>query len=216
MPSTSFTVENYLKTILLLAWETSDSSVATGQIAAAMSVAPGTVTSMLKTLADSGLATYTPYEGVRLTQSGQKLAMRVVRRHRLVELFLVETLGLTWDEVHDEAEHMEHAVSDWLVDRMDEKLGFPPADPHGDPIPTSEGAVQQTFDRPLSGYKTDDTFRVTRAADQSASFLRKLSEAGIEIGSCGRVVSHEDGLHVEVNGVTVQLSSEEAANLMVE
>src|SRR3990172_10496976 len=120
----SLTVENYVKTIYQLA-EPDEAAVATGQIAAALGVLPGTVTSMLKTLDESKLATYTPYEGVRLTPAGRALALRVVRRHRLIERFLVETLQLSWDEVHDEAENMEHAVSDWLVDRIEPALGYP-------------------------------------------------------------------------------------------
>ena len=115
----SLTVENYVKSIYQICSEQQAAAAATGQIAAALDVSPGTVTSMLKTLSESNLATYTPYEGVRLTAAGNALALRVVRRHRLIELFLVRTLDLTWDEVHDEAEHMEHAVSDWLVDRID-------------------------------------------------------------------------------------------------
>lgn len=212
----SLTVENYLKAILQLGLETPGKAVATGQIAAALAVSPGTVTSMLKTLADSGLATYTPYEGVRLTQSGQTLAMRVVRRHRLIELFLVETLGLSWDVVHDEAEHMEHAVSDWLVDRIDEKLGRPSVDPHGDPIPTPEGALLAPRDRPLSDCQPGDRFRMTRVTDQSPEFLRKLSDAGLEIGADGSVASTEDGVTVELNGARTNLTEREAANLMVE
>ncbi len=213
----SLTVENYLKSILQLSLDAPESPVGTGQIAASLSVAPGTVTSMLKTLAESGLATYTPYEGVRLTPAGETLAMRVVRRHRLIEQFLVETLGLTWDEVHDEAEHMEHAVSDWLVDRIDEKLGYPSVDPHGDPIPTSAGDLSPPADRPLSDCQTGDKFRVTRVADQSAEFLRKLSEAGVEIGVTGRVTTSDPAGNcaVKLGGVTISLTPAEAAKLMV-
>src|SRR5262245_22968912 len=97
---------------------------------------------MLKTLSEGKLVTYAPYEGVRLTPSGMALALRVVRRHRLIELFLVKTLSLTWDEVHEEAEHMEHAVSDWLVDPIDAYLGHPLVDPHGDPIPRPDGSFE--------------------------------------------------------------------------
>ena len=110
-------------------------------MAEALGVSPGTVTSMLKTLSESGLAEYVPYEGARLTEAGRTLALRVVRRHRLIELFLVRTLELTWDEVHAEAENMEHAVSDLLVDRIDAYLGYPETDPHGDPIPKADGTV---------------------------------------------------------------------------
>src|SRR6187549_4175838 len=126
----SLTVENYLKAIYQISGRAEAGVASTGALAEALSVSPGTVTSMLKTLDESNLATYTPYEGVRLTPSGQALALRVLRRHRLIEQFLSETLNLSWDEVHEEAEHMEHAVSDWLIDRIDAYLGHPPTDPH--------------------------------------------------------------------------------------
>lgn len=213
----SLTVENYLKAILQLSLDADDRPVATGAIASALSVAPGTVTSMLKTLADSGLATYTPYEGVKLTPAGEALAMRVVRRHRLIELFLVKTLDLSWDEVHDEAENMEHAVSDWLVDRIDERLGYPSVDPHGDPIPTPDGELPSPTDRPLSQCRPGDTLRVTRVADQSPEFLRRLSEAGLEIGVECQVAAERGGaMTLRCAGESVDLSQEDAAKLMVE
>src|SRR6187402_3589345 len=143
----SLTVENYAKAIYQLSQAAEDGAVATGQIALALGVLPGTVTSMLKTLDESNLATYTPYEGVRLTSAGRGLALRVLRRHRLIELFLSRTLNLAWDEVHEEAEHMEHSVSDWLVDRIDSYLGHPSSDPHGDPIPKADGTVAPGADR---------------------------------------------------------------------
>ena len=157
----SLTVENYAKAIYQLAHATDDGAVATGQIAAALGVLPGTVTSMLKTLDESNLATYTPYEGVRLTHSGRALALRVLRRHRLIEQFLSQTLNLSWDEVHEEAEHMEHAVSDSLVDRIDAYLGHPSTDPHGDPIPRADGTVAAIAVRPLADapWATDFAWR---------------------------------------------------------
>lgn len=215
----SLTVENYLKTILQLTLDgPATGPIATGQIAAALNVAPGTVTSMLKTLADSGLATYTPYEGVRLTAAGETLAMRVIRRHRLIELFLVQTLGLSWDEVHDEAENMEHAVSDWLVDRIDAKLGFPSVDPHGDPIPTSDGAIASPVDGPLTEHPLGLPFRVTRVVDQSPEFLRRLSEAGLEIGARGSLAgaTTDGGFAIRVDSEQHRLSAEEASKVMVQ
>src|SRR5919106_389252 len=139
----SSTVENYLKAIYLGQTAISrDSLVPMGQLAAALGVVPGTATTMVKTLADSGLVRYEPYAGVRLTPAGERLAALVLRRHRLVELFLVRVMGYSWDEVHDEAEQLEHVVSDRLIDRMDEMLGRPEADPHGDPIPNPEGVIK--------------------------------------------------------------------------
>ena len=112
-----------------------------GSVATALGVTPGTATTMIKALAESGLAQYEPYSGVRLTQAGEKLAGRVLRRHRLVEAFLVQVMGMRWDEVHDEAEQLEHVVSDRLIERIDDMLGRPTHDPHGDPIPTSDGLI---------------------------------------------------------------------------
>src|ERR671912_2109843 len=140
----SSTVENYLKAIHLGATrlQAGQRLLPMGQLAAALGVAPGTATTMVKTLSESGLVEYEPYTGVSLTAAGEKLAALVVRRHRLIELFLVRVLDFGWDEVHDEAEHLEHAVSDRLIDRIDEMLGRPAVDPHGDPIPDADGAVR--------------------------------------------------------------------------
>src|SRR3982751_5269499 len=141
----SSTVENYLKAI-----HHGQSSlppamrlVPMGQVATALGVTPGTATTMVKALAESGLAEYEPYSGVRLSASGEKLAGLVLRRHRLVELFLVQVMGMSWDEVHDEAEQLEHVVSDRLIERIDAMLGRPTHDPHGDPIPDPHGAIAQ-------------------------------------------------------------------------
>src|SRR5829696_4938261 len=136
------TVEDYLKCILLEQRDP-ESLVSMGQVSVALKVAPGTVTAMVKTLADSGLLSYEPYSGVRLTDPGRQLAVHVLRRHRLIELFLVKVMGMDWSEVHGEAEELEHAVSDRLIERMDEMLGHPSADPHGDPIPDVHGVVDE-------------------------------------------------------------------------
>jgi DtxR family Mn-dependent transcriptional regulator len=214
----SLTVENYVKTIYLLAQQASASEVATGQIAAALGVLPGTVTSMLKTLDESNLATYTPYEGVRLTAAGRALALRVLRRHRLIEQFLSQTLNLTWDEVHEEAEHMEHAVSDALVDRIDAFLGHPSTDPHGDPIPQADGTVAAAADRPLTECAAGERFRVARVTDQSPEFLRFLTQAGLEIGAQGSLVANESmrgNITIRLAGHNRTLSREAAEKLMV-
>jgi DtxR family Mn-dependent transcriptional regulator len=212
----SLTIENYVKTIYQLGQQ--GEAVATGQIAAALGVLPGTVTSMLKTLDESKLATYTPYEGVRLTASGRALALRVLRRHRLIELFLARTLDLAWDEVHDEAEHMEHAVSDWLVDRIDAYLGHPPTDPHGDPIPKADGTVAAGADRALVECAFGKRFRLARVTDQSAEFLRYLSQTGLEIGTEVALVANDlnrDTVTVQLAGKEKTLSRETASKLMM-
>jgi DtxR family transcriptional regulator, Mn-dependent transcriptional regulator len=173
---------------------------------------------MLKTLDDGKLATYTPYEGVRLTAAGRALALRVVRRHRLIEQFLVETLNLSWDEVHEEAENMEHAVSDRLVDRIDAYLGYPPTDPHGDPIPTADGTMAAAAGKSLADCAAGERFHLARVTDQSPDFLRFLSQAGLEIGAQGSLVAIEPAekqLTVRIDGIDRTLSRETAGKLMV-
>ena len=144
MPLPSSTVENYLKAIYkaqaAFGDDASEELVPMGRLATALGVVPGTATTMVKALAESGLVDYEPYAGVRLTSAGAKLAALVLRRHRLMELFLVKVVGMSWAEVHDEAERLEHAASDQLIDRIDAMLGHPSTDPHGDPI--LAGAVE--------------------------------------------------------------------------
>lgn len=218
---TTLTVENYLKTTLLTALKTGSDWVTTGQLASAMSVAPGTVTAMLKTLAESGHADYRPYEGVRLTKVGRKVAMRMLRRHRLIELFLVKTLNLDWDQVHEEAENMEHAVSDNLVDRMDEYLGCPMVDPHGDPIPSADGAMRghPELAIPLSTVPGGCRIRIVRVTDQEGDFLRFLRDSGFALHKECLVVynSPEAGIvTTEIDGRQVALGHPAARQLLVE
>jgi DtxR family Mn-dependent transcriptional regulator len=185
------TVENYVKTIALISARNDQrEAVGTGELAQALSVSPGTVTGMLKTLSEADLATYTPYEGARLTPAGQRLAMKVIRRHRLLELFLVQTLNMPWDEVHEEAEHMEHAASERLIDRIDAFLGHPEVDPHGDPIPRADGSLTETAGSPLSALARGERFRVVRVVDQDPAFLRYLSECGLDLHASGELVEN--------------------------
>jgi DtxR family Mn-dependent transcriptional regulator len=180
----SSTVENYLKAIYQgqagLARETR--LVPMGQVAASLNVTPGTATTMVKALAESGLAEYEPYSGVRLTPSGEKLAVLVLRRHRLVELFLVQVMGMSWAEVHEEAEQLEHVVSDRLIERIDEMLGRPTHDPHGDPIPTAEGTLAPRELDSLLTCPIGVPLRVIRIADQDPAFLRFIESNGLKPG----------------------------------
>lgn len=213
----SLTVENYAKTIYQLC-SRRDGAAATGELATALGVSPGTVTAMLKTLSDSGLATYQPYEGARLTAAGTALALRVLRRHRLIELFLARTLDMPWDEVHEEAEHMEHAVSERLIDRIDAYLGHPAADPHGDPIPRSDGTIEATAAHALADAPAGAPFRVTRVLDQSPEFLRFLAESGLPLGVEGQVVANrfEAGLlTLAIQGREVHLGHDAARRILV-
>ena len=180
----SSTVENYLKAIYLGVSGASppNSLLAMGQLAAALGVAPGTATTMVKALADSGLVRYEPYAGVTLTEAGEKLAALVVRRHRVIELFLVQVMGYRWDEVHEEAEQLEHAVSDRLIDRMDEMLGRPKADPHGDPIPDPEGVVKREPMQSLLTCPMHTPVTITRVLDQDKVFLRFIESHHLKPG----------------------------------
>ena len=214
----SLTVENYVKAIYQRSSAQNGRPAATGEIAEALAVSPGTVTSMLKTLSETNLVTYTPYEGVSLTAAGEALALRVLRRHRLIELFLVKTLDLTWDEVHDEAEHMEHAVSDLLVDRIDAFLGYPPADPHGDPIPRADGTIDEAAGRSLAACGAGEQVQLVRVLDQSPQFLRYLSSTGLPLGTRGEVVAnHQEAgiVTLRVEGSETTLGLDAAAKLLV-
>jgi DtxR family Mn-dependent transcriptional regulator len=170
----SHTVENYLKAIYQAQMVLTDPEglVPMGQLASAIGVVPGTATTMVKALSDSGLARYEPYVGVRLTPAGEKLAALVLRRHRLVELFLVKVMGMSWTEVHDEAENLEHAVSDRLIDRIDEMLGRPAVDPHGDPIPDPQGAVPVLDYDSLMTCPLGASVTISRVSDQDREFLK--------------------------------------------
>lgn len=186
------TVEDYLKCILLEQQRAPESLVTMGQIGAALKVAPGTVTAMMKTLADSGLVAYEPYSGVRLTSSGRQLAAHVLRRHRLIELFLVKVMGMDWSEVHAEAELLEHTVSERLVERMDEMLGYPSADPHGDPIPDIHGVVEEVVLPSLLTCDLHADLRVARVGDQSREFLQLVERRGLKPGSGLQVLARDE------------------------
>jgi DtxR family transcriptional regulator, Mn-dependent transcriptional regulator len=179
----SQTVENYLKTIYLAQVADSDELVPMGQLASGLGVVPGTATTMVKTLSESGLVRYEPYMGVRLTEAGEKLASLVLRRHRLIELFLVRILDMSWAEVHDEAERLEHAVSERLIERIDEMLGRPAVDPHGDPIPTAEGTIARPNHIDLASAPLNVPLTVERVVDQGAHFLRFIEERRLMPGS---------------------------------
>jgi DtxR family Mn-dependent transcriptional regulator len=215
----SLTVENYVKTIALIAARNPvGSSVGTGELAQALNVSPGTVTGMLKTLSEANLATYTPYEGARLTESGQRLAMKVIRRHRLLERFLAETLTMPWDEVHEEAEHMEHAASERLIDRIDAYLGYPAVDPHGDPIPRADGSLTETEGVALARCQPGQHFRVVRVVDQDPSFLRYLSECGLELNATGDLLENRPeagALVCRLGGRSVALGLAAAGKVLV-
>lgn len=204
MPSS--TVENYIKQLYLTQQTGLEGGlVPMGQLASAMTVSPGTATSMIKTLAAARLVHYEPRNGVRLTQGGEQLALHVLRRHRLVELFLVRVLGLDWSEVHEEAEALEHAISDRVVDRMDAILGHPEVDPHGDPIPSAQGQLQRRTLDTLSECTEGQALYVSRVLDQNPDFLRFLDQRGLVPG-CSVMVKSRD---TQGDAVQIEVGSDE-------
>ena len=199
MPSS--TVENYLKHICLQEQQQEENGlVPMGQLAAILGVAPGTATSMIKTLAESGLAEYEPRGGVRLTSNGQRLALNVLRRHRLVELFLVQVLGLDWSEVHEEAEELEHAVSNKVLERIDALLNHPSVDPHGDPIPSAKGTLSATRLVSLADCPLDRPVRIARVMDQEPRFLQFVDRSGLTPGTHVRVKNRSSN----ADAITIQ------------
>ena len=217
----SSTVENYLKAIYQgqssLARE--QRLVPMGQVASALGVTPGTATTMVKALAESGLAEYEPYSGVRLSAAGEKLAGLVLRRHRLVELFLVQVMGMSWAEVHDEAEQLEHVVSERLIDRIDVMLGRPTHDPHGDPIPDTDGAITTRHLDSLLTCPLKTRLKVTRIADQDPAFLRFIESNDLKPGEPVEVDSRDaaaDAVMLRRKDGHLTIGARAASKLLVE
>ncbi len=214
------TVEDYLKVLYDEQQHTGGGLVATGAVAASMNVTPGTATAMVKALAESGLVDYEPRDGVRLSPKGEKLALHVLRRHRLVELFLVEVLGLDWSEVDEEAEELEHAISDKVLAKIDELLKYPSVDPHGDPIPTSKGKLPARTLASLVDCDLGRTVRVARVIDQNPAFLQFVDRHHLKPGT-ELVVRHRDAIADAVsitskNHPAFTLGTAAAAKIFVE
>ena len=216
----SSTVENYLKTIALQQDAASEALLPTGLLAQTLGVTPGTATTMVKALADAGLVQYEPYSGVRLTEAGRKLAALVLRRHRLIELFLVQVLGLRWDEVHEEAEKLEHVVSDRLIERIDEMLGRPGFDPHGDPIPEPDGTIRPRELHSLLECPLNTPVAIRQVADQQADFLRFAERTDLTPGQSIEVEARDaasDSVRVRgSNGREMTIGTRAASKLLVE
>jgi DtxR family Mn-dependent transcriptional regulator len=216
----SSTVENYLKQLYIQQASANGGMVAMGHLAAAMNVVPGTATSMVKALSDSGLVEYERRGGVRLTHSGEQLALHVLRRHRLVELFLVKVLGLDWSLVHDEADRLEHAISDQVLERIDALLGRPTTDPHGDPIPTPKGHVHEPDRLSLANCPVGVPQKVARILDQDPQFLQFVERNGLMPGATVTVDKREsvaEAVKIRVGRRDeVSLGSAAAAKILVD
>jgi DtxR family Mn-dependent transcriptional regulator len=182
-------VQDYLKAIYNLSPEGRPAS--TSDIAHRLELSAPSVSGMVKRLSEQGLLEHVPYKGVQLTEEGRRAALRMIRRHRIIETYLVGRLGYTWDTVHDEAERLEHAVSDTLIERMADALGNPGADPHGEPIPTADGLIEEIRATPLSEVIPGDTVEVRRVTAGDPDRLRYLASVGLKPGSVVTVLEHQ-------------------------
>jgi len=219
-PPLSGPVEDYLKAIYDL--ERVGAPASTNDIADRLAISPASVSGMMRRLAEQRLITHEPYRGVRLTGAGRIAALRTLRRHRILECYLTEVLGYEWDGVHGEAERLEHAASDELIERMAVALGNPTQDPHGAPIPTRDGHVEEASLRTLAGAAAGERVRVRRVQDEDAERLRYLAELGIRPGALVRILDRApyDGpitLWVDGSGGTTRaIGAGLAAEVLVE
>jgi DtxR family Mn-dependent transcriptional regulator len=188
---TSFTEENYLKIIYKLSAET-ENEISTNSVAELTQTKAASVTDMLRKLSEKQLVTYQKYQGVRLTEKGESVALQVIRKHRLWEVFLVNKLGFNWDEVHEIAEELEHINSEELIRRLDEFLGFPQCDPHGDPIPDLNGRMPELGYKNLSEIGENEKVVLMGVSEHSTNFLRHLAKIGLNLGSAIQVVEIND------------------------
>lgn len=206
-PALTTVAQDYLK-VIWTASEYSDEPVSTKMLASRMCVSPSTVSEAVRKLADQGLLDHARYGSITLTEAGRRAAVGMVRRHRLIETWLVEEMGYGWDEVHDEAEILEHAVSDLLVERIDRKLGRPTRDPHGDPIPTVDGTIPAPPAAPLSTFTAGQSGHVARISDSDPDMLRYFDSLGIALDLQITMVERRDfagTVAVEAGGAVLDL-----------
>ena len=210
-------VEDYLKAIYDI--ERGGDAAATNDIAQRLDIAPASVSGMVRRLAAQGLLAYERYRGVRLTPAGRRAALRTIRRHRVIEAYLVHALGFAWDSVHAEAERLEHAASDGLIDRMAVAIGEPLTDPHGAPIPTREGRVDEGTHRTLAEVAIGGRARLVRVSDEDPALLRYLSSLGLRPDVVVRVrdrAPYDGPITLDVAGRRLQVGAGLAAGLQVE
>ena len=193
MKNISHNIEDYLKAIYLL---THDGTVSTSDIASSLDISPASVTGMLKKLDEAGLVRHESYKGVSLTHAGRKVALEIIRHHRLIETYLAEALGYKWDEVHAEAERLEHHISEEFEDRIAKLLGDPEYDPHGDPIPSKDGKMPPSVNERLSNINVNESVVVKRVSSHDGALLRRFTENGIGIGTTVSVVKRNEERHL--------------------
>lgn len=209
-------IEDYLKTIYLLSED--ESPVSTSRIAQARDVKPGSVTNMLQRLDSLNLVNYEKHYGVTLTEAGQQIALEVIRHHRLIELYLIEALGFEWDEVHEQADILEHVISEKLEERIAAALNYPTLDPHGDPIPAKDGSIQSVDTLPLNALEVGQKGRVARVSDEGET-LRYLAEVGLVPGTEVTMLTQapfEGLVRLQIDQAEVGVDEKVAAAVLVE
>lgn len=213
----SETEENYIKAVFYICQQGQDAAN-TNAIASRLQTKAASVSDMIKKLAEKKILSYEKYKGVSLTKEGKKIALRLVRKHRLWEVFLVEKLGFKWDEVHEMAEQLEHIKSPDLIKRLDAFLDYPKIDPHGDPIPNEDGVIEKIELQKLSIYKENDTVQLMGVADSSTDFLQYLSQLNLSIGKTiklGKKISFDNSQELYTNEGKIVVSKQVVANLLV-
>ncbi|MBC8754277.1 metal-dependent transcriptional regulator [Kordia sp. YSTF-M3] len=209
--------ENYLKAIYHIC-NHKEGGVSTNSIAEKMDTKASSVTDMIKKLSEKGLVDYKRYKGTALTQEGKLVASNIVRKHRLWEVFLLEKLNFTWDEVHDVAEQLEHIKSEKLTDQLDAFLGFPTRDPHGDPIPDKDGNIKTVTDTLLSTLQKDDRGIIVGVKDSSSSFLKYLDKQEIALGKKIKVLDTEpfdNSMKIKIKKQEIVISNQIASNIYI-
>jgi DtxR family Mn-dependent transcriptional regulator len=215
MPSEQ--IENYLKNIYKI--QTSEGKVSTTSLSEKLQISPASVSEMVKKLADEGSLMHTPYKGVELTESGKRTALKILRKHRLWEMFLVEILHFGWEEIDEEAEKFEHIMSDKMEDKIDEVLGSPSVDPHGDPIPSKNGTIKAIRSVPLSSVEEATSVRVVRVNDANPELLHYASSIGLTLNKKITVrqrMKFDDSLTVRIGTKEITISATLAENVFVE
>ncbi|MDE3056420.1 MAG: metal-dependent transcriptional regulator [Bacteroidota bacterium] len=215
MPSIS--VEDYLKHIYYLGEK--GGAVTTSLLAAELKIAAASVTDMVKKLSGQKYLRHSPYRGVQLTEKGRRSALKIIRKHRLWEMFLSEVLHFRWDEIHEEAEKFEHIMSEKMEDKIDEVLGFPRVDPHGDPIPAKDGTVKTIVAFPLSNAEEGTTVRVLRVNDANPELLQYVSSIGLSLNKklgIKQRIKFDNSLVIKIGSKEMTISSLAAENIFVE
>jgi DtxR family Mn-dependent transcriptional regulator len=209
-------IENYLKNIYKI--ESSGGKVSTSSLSEKLQISAASVSEMVKKLAVEGSLTHTPYKGVSLTEAGKRAALKILRKHRLWEMFLVEVLHFGWDEIHEEAEKFEHIMSDKMEEKIDEVLGFPDVDPHGDPIPTRNGIVKRVRWSALANVEEGSTVRVVRVNDANPELLQYASSVGLSLNKKITVkqrMKFDNSLIIRIGSKELTISATLAKNIFV-